>query len=75
MERWEGQENANDTLEKPVIWELLGDVSGKKVLDSGCGDARFGVELLNLRFNCPKEWHLLTFGAADKKLDFRLSTI
>jgi len=26
--------------------ELIGDVKGKKVLDLGCGDAKFGVELL-----------------------------
>lgn len=47
MERRQGRENANDTMEKPVICELLGDVTGMKILDLGCGDARFGVELLN----------------------------
>jgi SAM-dependent methyltransferase len=47
MERRQGRENANDTLEKPVIWELLGNVSGMKILDLGCGDARFGIELFN----------------------------
>lgn len=26
MERRQGKENANDTLEKPVMWEFLGDV-------------------------------------------------
>ncbi|MGE7825714.1 class I SAM-dependent methyltransferase [Paenibacillus sp. NPDC093718] len=46
MQRRQGQENANDTLEKPVIWQLLGDVSDQFVLDLGCGDAGFGVELL-----------------------------
>ena len=46
MQRRQGQENANDTLEKPVIWQLLGDVSDQLVLDLGCGDAGFGVELL-----------------------------
>lgn len=46
MQRRQGQENANDTLEKPIIWQLLGDVSEQLVLDLGCGDAGFGVELL-----------------------------
>jgi len=47
MERRRKQENANDTLEKPVITELSGDVTGLNVLDLGSGDARFGIELLN----------------------------
>ncbi|SEK42421.1 Methyltransferase domain-containing protein [Paenibacillus sp. OK003] len=46
MERRQWQENANDTLEKPVMLELIGDVRGKSILDLGCGDARFGAELL-----------------------------
>jgi len=36
----------NESLEKPIILELLGDVSGKQILDLGCGDALFGRELL-----------------------------
>ncbi|MCM3783535.1 class I SAM-dependent methyltransferase [Neobacillus mesonae] len=40
-------ENANDTLEEPVIWELAGDVTGRSVLDLGCGDGMFGLKLLN----------------------------
>ncbi|MFS0872547.1 class I SAM-dependent methyltransferase [Paenibacillus xylanilyticus] len=47
MERRQWQENANDTLEKPVMLELIGDVAGKSILDLGCGDARFGAELLD----------------------------
>lgn len=46
MQRRQWQENANDTLEKPVIWQLLGDVLDRHVLDLGCGDAGFGMELL-----------------------------
>jgi SAM-dependent methyltransferase len=46
MERRQGQENANDTLEKPVICELIGDVSGLNILDLGCGDAAFAKDLL-----------------------------
>jgi SAM-dependent methyltransferase len=39
-------ESPNETLEKPAFFELLGDVRNKAILDLGCGDARFGVELL-----------------------------
>lgn len=38
--------NANDTLEKPIILELLGSVAGLRLLNLGCGDAAFGRELL-----------------------------
>ncbi|WP_134685792.1 class I SAM-dependent methyltransferase [Brevibacillus migulae] len=46
QERRSQQENANDTLEKPVFLEMLGDVKGLRILDLGCGDAAFGRELL-----------------------------
>lgn len=36
----------NRTLERPVIQELMGDVRGCDCLDLGCGDAGFGLELL-----------------------------
>lgn len=36
----------NDTLEKPIIRELIGAVAGKRILDLGCGDAAIGRELL-----------------------------
>ncbi|SIQ34396.1 MULTISPECIES: class I SAM-dependent methyltransferase [unclassified Paenibacillus] len=39
-------DNANDTLEKPVMLELIGNPEGLRILDLGCGDARFGAELL-----------------------------
>jgi SAM-dependent methyltransferase len=39
-------DSANDTLEKPVLLELLGDLSGKRILDLGCGDAAIGSEAL-----------------------------
>jgi SAM-dependent methyltransferase len=39
-------ENPNDTLEKPIIVELLGNVRGAHILDLGCGDAAVGRELL-----------------------------
>jgi len=48
MERRQWQENANDTLEKPVICELIKEVNGKKILDLGCGDAKFAKDLFDL---------------------------
>ncbi|MFJ7406096.1 MULTISPECIES: class I SAM-dependent DNA methyltransferase [unclassified Lysinibacillus] len=39
-------ESPNNSIEKPIILELMSDINGKKVLDLGCGDAQFGVELL-----------------------------
>ncbi len=51
MERRQGQDNANDTLERPVMLEMIGDVTGKHILDLGCGDAKFAVELLAERYN------------------------
>jgi SAM-dependent methyltransferase len=38
--------NPNDTMEKPVILELIGDFSNQRILDVGCGDATFGQEAL-----------------------------
>lgn len=38
-------ENPNDTLEKPVLLALLGNVEGKDILDLGCGDASLALEL------------------------------
>lgn len=40
------RDSPNDTLEKPVILELIGDIAGKSVLDLGCGDAAIGREFL-----------------------------
>jgi ubiquinone/menaquinone biosynthesis C-methylase UbiE len=48
MERRQWQENANDTLEKPVVCELIGEVNGNKILDLGCGDAKFAKDLFDL---------------------------
>ncbi|GAB1800169.1 hypothetical protein PMEGAPL103_10620 [Priestia megaterium] len=44
--RRQQKENANDTIEKPAILQLLGDVTDANVLDLGCGNAGFGTELL-----------------------------
>jgi SAM-dependent methyltransferase len=39
-------DNPNDTLEKPIFDELVGDLSNLRILDLGCGSAAFGVESL-----------------------------
>lgn len=39
-------ESPNESLEKPIFLEMLGDVAGKRVLDLGSGDGQFGLELL-----------------------------
>ncbi|ANU10598.1 methyltransferase type 11 [Planococcus antarcticus DSM 14505] len=39
-------DSPNNSIEKPVIFELLGAFKKKKILDLGCGDALFGKELL-----------------------------
>ena len=38
----------NDTLEKPVLMQMVGTVTGKRILDLGCGDAAIGREFLQL---------------------------
>lgn len=39
-------DSPNNSIEKPVIYELLGEFQNKRILDLGCGDATFGKELL-----------------------------
>lgn len=46
MARRQRHDNPNDTLEKPVVLELLGDLAGRCLLDLGCGDAEFGRVVL-----------------------------
>lgn len=46
MDRRQRPENPNDTIEKPVVMELIGSLQGKRILDLGCGDAAFGRESL-----------------------------
>jgi SAM-dependent methyltransferase len=36
----------NDTLEKPVFDELVGNLASLRILDLGCGNAAFGLEAL-----------------------------
>src|SRR3954451_21197921 len=42
----QSRDNPNDTLEGPAIRELVGSAAGLRILDLGCGDARFGRDLL-----------------------------
>jgi SAM-dependent methyltransferase len=46
VRRRERADSPNDTLELPVVEELLGNVAGEDFLDLGCGDGRFGLRLL-----------------------------
>jgi SAM-dependent methyltransferase len=36
----------NEVLEKPIFDELMGDLTGLRILDLGCGHAAFGLEAL-----------------------------
>ena len=47
QQRRQRPDSPNDNLEKPVMLDLIGDVTGLAVLDLGCGDAAFGQELLD----------------------------
>lgn len=44
--RNERVDSPNDVLEKPVIDELVGSLANLRILDLGCGDARYGREAL-----------------------------
>jgi len=46
MVRRQRTDNPNDTLEKPVLLELAGNLANLRILDLGCGDASIGRELL-----------------------------
>lgn len=39
-------DSPNDVLEKPIIDELVGRVDNLRILDLGCGDARYGRQAL-----------------------------
>ena len=39
-------ESPNNSIEQPIIYELLEDFQNQCILDLGCGDALFGKELL-----------------------------
>jgi cyclopropane fatty-acyl-phospholipid synthase-like methyltransferase len=44
MAKRQRTDNPNNTLEKPVILELVGEFTNQRILDLGCGDASFGRE-------------------------------
>ena len=46
LQRRNRAESPNNSIEKPVIYELLGNFQNQCILDLGCGDALFGKELL-----------------------------
>lgn len=46
MQRRQGLDTPNDTLEKPVVMDLIQPITNKRILDLGCGDAAIGRELL-----------------------------
>lgn len=46
MDRRNREESPDNLMEKPVIDELLGDAGNKDILDLGCGDGQFGLELI-----------------------------
>ena len=46
MARRQRADNPNDTMEKPVVLELIGEFTNQRILDLGCGDAKFGQEAL-----------------------------
>ncbi len=45
MARRQQETSANESIEKPLIWQLLGDVNGLDILDLGCGEATIAHEL------------------------------
>jgi SAM-dependent methyltransferase len=44
--RRERVDSPNDTLEKPIFDELIGNLAHLRILDLGCGNATFGLEAL-----------------------------
>lgn len=49
MKRRHRAESPNSIIEYPSLFELIGDVKGKHILDLGCGDATLGKDLLHLQ--------------------------
>ncbi len=39
-------QSPNELIEEPVLNKLINDVKGKHVLDLGCGDGKYGINLL-----------------------------
>lgn len=49
MEHRAKTDTPNETLEQPILWELIGDPRHLKVLDLGCGDARVAKKFKALK--------------------------
>lgn len=47
MQHRQRADTPNDTLEKPVMMDLIGPITNKHILDLGCGDAAIGRESLH----------------------------
>jgi 2-polyprenyl-3-methyl-5-hydroxy-6-metoxy-1,4-benzoquinol methylase len=47
MKRRTRKESPNNLIEKPILLELLGDITESRILDLGCGEGMFGAELLD----------------------------
>lgn len=47
LSRRNRKESPNNAIERPILFELLGDYAGAEILDLGCGDGTFGKELLS----------------------------
>ncbi|MFB7142183.1 class I SAM-dependent methyltransferase [Gottfriedia sp. NPDC056225] len=48
MKRRSRKDSPNNAIEGPIMYELIGDIQDKYILDLGCGDASFGKELIQL---------------------------
>ncbi|KMJ60028.1 methyltransferase [Bacillus sp. LL01] len=48
MKRRNRKDSPNNAIEGPIMYELVGAIQNKNILDLGCGDASFGKELLHL---------------------------
>ncbi|WP_345239236.1 class I SAM-dependent methyltransferase [Pontibacillus salipaludis] len=46
MARRNRETSPNNTMESPVVTDLIDAVEGKRILDLGCGDGRFGLTLI-----------------------------
>ena len=45
--RYAGAESPNFVMEEPALLSEIGDPTGLRIIDLGCGDARFGREMLD----------------------------
>lgn len=48
LKRRNREESPNNAIEKPILMELIQTVKGQDVLDLGCGDAAYGLDLMEI---------------------------